>query len=307
MMSYQSLTALSVGKVAWDWLAELQPAYPLGATKRGAFFQLDSGGVIFLSLEPFCGPLTINLEPDSGECARIARSEACVSQEAIDFKQINLTVSLRSSRVWEAAVPEMGRSLPTESRERNIARVIARFLDMDPRSELACLLPYLKEDQLPESLLANPFWPRICRLKESVSARAGDNSDMNALAGSLGDFLGLGPGLTPSGDDFVMGFLLALNRWGQVLFPGVQPEGLNQALADLAARKTTTLSASLIACSAQGQADERLVRAFDGIMTGELDPRTCERLLSGWGSSSGLDALAGFIIGHLLGGSYGEG
>lgn len=306
-MPYRSLTALAVGKVAWDWLAETQPAYSLGVTKRGVFFQMAGGGVIFLSLEPFCGPLTINLGPDSGECARIARSEAAVSREAIDFKQINLTVSLRSSRVWEAPVPETGRSLPTESRERNIACMIARFLDMDTRSELACLLPHLKEDQPPESFLANPFWPRICRLKESARSGAGDHGNMAALAGSLGDFMGLGPGLTPSGDDFVMGFLLALNRWGQVLFPGVQPAHLNRVLSDLAVQKTTALAASLIACAAQGQADERLVGALDGIFLGEPDPETSANLLLGWGSSSGLDALAGFIMGHLIGGKHGEG
>jgi hypothetical protein len=113
--------------------------------------------------------------------------------------------------------------------------------------------------------------------------------------------------LTPSGDDFVMGFLLALNRWGKVLFPGLDPAPLNKALQNLADIKTTALSASLIACAEQGQADERLVRVFDGIFLGEPDTETCANLLSGWGSSSGLDALSGFIIGHLIGGKHGEG
>jgi len=263
--------------------------------------------VIFLSLEPYCGPLTINLGCEFEELARIARFEAYISREAVDFKQIGLTVALRSSRVWEAPIPETGRSLPVESRELNLTRIIARVMERDSRSGLTSLLPSLKEDQLPESFQANPFWPRICRLKESAKAGSGRYGNMDELAGPLGEFLGLGPGLTPSGDDFVLGYLLALNRWGQVLFPGVQPAPLNQALSDLAARKTTALAASLIACAALGQADERLVRAFDGIFLGEPDPETCANFLLRWGSSSGLDALAGFIMAHLIGGKYGEG
>jgi hypothetical protein len=57
--------------------------------------------------------------------------------------------------------------------------------------------------------------------------------------------------------------------------------------------KTTTVSANLIDCAARGQADERLIRALDGIETGELSALECAHALGSWGNTSGLDALIG--------------
>lgn len=298
--------AHAVGRIAWDLLAEPQKAFLLGLTKRGAFYQLACDWVIFISLETFRGPLTLNLGDEIKELHRVAQAEAYFSQESVQFKEIGLAVDLCAAQVWEVGVHEPGRALPPESRVQTIAYLINHDMGRQNLSPLARLLPFLLMNELPEGMPANTYGSLISRMKEIWKEDAGDNLRIARLAQTLGEFLGLGPGLTPSGDDFVMGFLLALNRWGQVLFPGVQPAPLNQTLSDLAAIKTTALSASLIACSAQGQADERLVLAFDGIMLGEPAPEICADLLSSWGSSSGLDALAGFIIGHLIGGTHGE-
>jgi hypothetical protein len=301
----RTVSAHAIGKVALDLLAEPQAVDPLGLTKRGVFLGVARNRVIFLSLETFRGPLTVNMRDEVGNLDQIERSKVSCSRESIRFQDV--IIDLRSAQVWEAATPDIGHILPGESRERNLIRIITRVMERDALSELAHLLPYLMEKQLPETLQANSYWLQISRLKEIGKEFLGNEIQMLGLAQALGDFLGLGPGLTPSGDDFVMGFLLALNRWGKVLFPGLDPAPLNKALENLAVIKTTALSASLIACAAQGQADERLIRAFDGIFTGKPDPGTCADLLSGWGSSSGLDTLAGFIIGHLIGGKHGEG
>jgi len=119
-----------------------------------------------------------------------------------------------------------------------------------------------------------------------------------ALSSALVAFIGKGQGLTPSGDDLVTGLLLAVNRWGSRLFPGQEMRlgRLNRAAIQVAHRNTTTLSANLIECAALGQADERLVTALDGIMTGKPEPSVCADLLLGWGSSSGSDALAGMVL-----------
>ncbi len=105
--------------------------------------------------------------------------------------------------------------------------------------------------------------------------------------------LGLGEGLTPAGDDLVLGFLLAINRWGDLLCPDQDGREINQTIRQAAHRKTNTLSANLIECASLGQADERLILALDGIMTGEPDPDTCVAHLLSWGHTSGAYVLAG--------------
>jgi len=110
---------------------------------------------------------------------------------------------------------------------------------------------------------------------------------------SLISNLGLGPGLTPSHDDIVIGFLLTLNRYGR--YPH------NDLIIKEARARTTTLSANLIECAAQGLADERLIRVVDCIFTGERDDRALDEML-GWGESSGLNVLLGIslAIHHMI-------
>jgi hypothetical protein len=107
--------------------------------------------------------------------------------------------------------------------------------------------------------------------------------------------LGAGGGLTPSGDDFILGFLLSLNRWKHALFPDVDVKNLNRQIITAAYQKTTTLSANLIECAALGWADERLIRACDSMMSA-IHPNTQFLApLLGWGNSSGVDVFVGFV------------
>jgi hypothetical protein len=77
---------------------------------------------------------------------------------------------------------------------------------------------------------------------------------------------------------------------------GIDIHWLNREIPARANNLTSALSASLIACAARGQADQRLIDSLDGIVTGSLPPETCVTTLAGWGSSSGLDALAGMAL-----------
>jgi hypothetical protein len=120
--------------------------------------------------------------------------------------------------------------------------------------------------------------------------RSGEPGDLIA---ALVDGLGRGPGLTPAGDDLVLGFLLALNRWGDRLHSYLPQEQINRALVEAAHQSTTALSASLIGCAAHGLADERLVLALDGLVSGNLAEDLIVDHLLGWGHTSGAAALQG--------------
>jgi hypothetical protein len=117
-----------------------------------------------------------------------------------------------------------------------------------------------------------------------------------AIADCLEAILGLGAGLTPSGDDVTAGILLALTRWGHVLAPDLEIKALAEDVVQRAYRKTTTLAANLIECASLGQANERLILALDGILSGHADAPTCAEYLAGWGHTSGMDALAGMAL-----------
>jgi hypothetical protein len=103
---------------------------------------------------------------------------------------------------------------------------------------------------------------------------------------------GLGGGLTPAGDDFIVGVLLA--AWAGMLGPGVEEMG--PAVAEAAAPRTTSLSATYLRAAARGECMEGWHRLFAAICGGqEARVRLAINDLLAVGHTSGADALAGFL------------
>jgi hypothetical protein len=160
--------------------------------------------------------------------------------------------------------------------------------------EVLITLKELGSAQLEGGIPEKPFThPEIVQLIQALN-----RDEPAALGDALMPFIGRGNGLTPSGDDLLTGLLLMLNRWGAALYPGleIRIQTLNRAAIRASHQKTTLLSANLIECAALGQADERLVTALDGIITGQPEPSACANSLLAWGNSSGSDALAGITL-----------
>ena len=119
--------------------------------------------------------------------------------------------------------------------------------------------------------------------------------------------IGLGPGLTPSGDDFVGGLLFAAYHLKEA-FPNKlrwNTEADERAVAGLLAGSismTNPISHALLRDHAQGQSYEAVHDLLDGILTGEsdLDIGTQVMRVTSIGSSSGWDMLTGLLTGMLL-------
>lgn len=105
---------------------------------------------------------------------------------------------------------------------------------------------------------------------------------------------GLGPGLTPAGDDLLAGSACLLARAGRL------PPGLAAALAGLPPGATTPLSRHLLARAAQGVAGEHHLAFVDALLAGAA-PAPLAALLA-HGATSGRDFAAGAILAvHTLG------
>ena len=105
---------------------------------------------------------------------------------------------------------------------------------------------------------------------------------------------GLGNGLTPAGDDFLMGVFYAM--WAKWASPRLRP--LLEVMLDAASPRTTALSVTWLRAAARGEAAEpwhRLVEALADSDQGTL--QTAAEGILVMGHSSGRDALAGFTAG----------
>jgi hypothetical protein len=105
----------------------------------------------------------------------------------------------------------------------------------------------------------------------------------NALADEAQLLIGLGPGLTPSGDDYLGGMLVALRLSGR----GMQADGLWRWLQPRLRERTSLISAAHLAAAAAGEAHE----ALHAVLGGNPDLDNLDRV----GHTSGWDALAGAV------------
>lgn len=283
--------AKTIGRLAYESLTPDQEAFLVGLTSRGLFVRVGDSRVIFLSFETWRGPLTLTLTEDAVELRSLEHgSPVRITSGQLVFPDAGVAVTVHSNAVWQQPPPSHP-ARPVAEQLDNLRFFAAQIALAKNGQGFSALLPSLLG--LPtttapgeESLLAT-----LLGLRQALR-----NANAPASAERIGKLLGLGSGLTPSGDDVVTGLLLAFNRWRPVLWPGGDLGRLNALVVEAAYRATTTLSANLIECAAQGESDERLVTALDSIVTGHPPVSECVPLLLGWGSSSGADALVGMTL-----------
>ena len=136
-----------------------------------------------------------------------------------------------------------------------------------------------------------------------VSARVTDSAqqlysgivsgDMPKIYLGAANMAGLGVGLTPSGDDFLMGVIYAL--WA--IFDQKDAARWSRKIAEAASSRTNMLSGAMLQESANGYASEHWHVLVDVLCKENVTDvtRACMDILS-LGHTSGSDALAGFLF-----------
>ncbi|MFG1942945.1 DUF2877 domain-containing protein [Nonomuraea sp. NPDC048826] len=111
--------------------------------------------------------------------------------------------------------------------------------------------------------------------------------------------VGLGPGLTPSGDDVLAGLLVTLRHLGTATGAtrALDLAGWLGATVTFDARtRTTPISATLLHCAARGEACPEVLAVLRGL-AGRQPLEPALRRLSGLGHTSGADLAQGIAIG----------
>ena len=145
----------------------------------------------------------------------------------------------------------------------------------------------------PASPRRNPLGARFARAIPALSrwldgALVGPNAPAPR---PVIDLLGLGGGLTPSGDDCLVGVLVALHAFGA--------RGAAESVARIVARhaphRTSRLSAAHLDAACAGEAIEPVHSAIEAIAF-NASPEPAIDGLERYGHASGYDALAGVLL-----------
>jgi hypothetical protein len=163
-------------------------------------------------------------------------------------------------------------------------------------AQLPTLQALCREEAPQESLLtlldSEPAAGPLARALQAALSELGVglSGDLGQLRTGAVKLTGLGGGLTPSGDDFLIG----TDIWLWLTHP--RPTGVCQIIADAAIGRTTTLSEALLKATARGECSEPWHELLAAMCGGtEAEVTTAARRVLKVGATSGADALAGFI------------
>ena len=186
------------------------------------------------------------------------------------------------------------------------ARVHALFRNLDPSqakgfgSFIPLILSLSQNESIgPASESSDPVL-RFAQPLVLDMARACLESQPSRLSQIADQLIGLGAGLTPSGDDFLGGFLFAVNQL-QAAYPGF---GFPNSMIPIESfrSRTHSISFTLLKDHVNGHSIEPLHRILNGIISDEsfesIHPFILR--LTQIGHSTGWDLLAGLLTGLLI-------
>ena len=202
-----------------------------------------------------------------------------------------IRLDLQGARAWHPPARSEACLSVREVAER-LAGIRARLVPPAPATGFGGLL-----------LGAKPAFPLALAMPHvrALASAYRDDCAEDAFTASL-PLLGLGPGLTPSGDDLVGAALFARRSIAQF---DERWESVARALAAESSRCGSTVSAALFSDLAAGQTFEPLHRLAQALSNGAEAADAVVPELLAIGHSSGWDMLAGFMLGAGSGSAAG--
>ena len=219
--------------------------------------------------------------------ARLRPGQVAVLQDmALQIPAADVLVDFSRAAVWKGTVATVS---PTLRQLRELCDMV-RSRAPDQGIAPALFPPGNSHSAFERALVA--------RLAQALPklARATEARDAGAVVSALGALVGLGAGLTPAGDDFIVGYLAAL--WSR----SYHEHGIATMLSALAvpvgqlALHTNAISRQILLDALGGHFGQRLTEVVSGLCgCGEVTGAAL-RLLE-VGHSSGADGLCGLLFG----------
>lgn len=282
--------ALRMTPAARAWLGGQGPARPLHIFSQVCNLIDEEGSVLSLQTDRLPdGPLSLTLPAAAFGTAGFDRwisGQTVVERGQAALQLGRWTIDWSRAATWDP-MPDWGRLRQSEAWRGHLGALGGLLVAEAPPGGLAGLLGHGQPaaDPLAVHLLAAAK-PLAVGLQWGLAS-----GDQPAMAEGAAGLAGLGGGLTPSGDDYLVGVMHAL--WAER--PPVEAAELSWLLAETAAPRTTPLSAAWLRTAADGQASS-LWHDLLSALLGQAGPvQPAARSLMAVGHTSGADALAGFL------------
>jgi hypothetical protein len=297
------VAACSMSRSVQERLQERSFAAQVLAVFDHACDLVTRGGDVMALATPHVGngPFNIVIDGPAGVFAGIERGEP-VTLEGRGLRIGSLGVDLGQAAIWEPR-PDWH---ALRSQHVAIASRLPMLRDIclrhAPDGSLLALLQEVPPPKpkppsrpgKPDEVRDRPWFGILSVLPAANEAaqalRSGWVGDRAQLRRGGAGLAGLGGGLTPAGDDFLAGAML----WAWLAHP--TPDRLCHTLVEVAAPRTTILSAAFLKAAARGECSASWHALFKWLSEGrEAQIAAAVQEVLSHGATSGADGLAGFL------------
>jgi len=226
-----------------------------------------------------------------------AGGEVSVSGGLLRAPGISIRVTLITGQVPSAA--GVGALVDTRTFRARLARLVDAAMVGDEGDSLLWVVADLRSEERRGKILS----PVVQMIRPGIVALASalTSSESEAMAEAAAGLVGLGPGLTPAGDDLLCGLMLG-RAYGARVPGGPGPDhGLNRAVLQAASSRTHILSRVMLERASRGVTTVGLDRLLRSLV--EKQPpcpvEEADRAVLGLGATSGRDFLSGVALAWL--------
>lgn len=276
----------SIGLIAARTLDQAEEAIVLAAFQRS--FYLDADGELIAVVDgSLCnGPLNLRTTAVLTADLGVAPGQRwCIGPNHLHGPN-GLEIDLSKASIWEPKTTSpIDRTAVSEGFNNLQVQLAQRQLPEE--GLLRLVLPAVQ----PISAVEKAAAPAITRLDKTL--REAFEELPSTTFDGVTDLLGLGPGLTPSGDDVLGGVLIACHRLGEI----AAAEKLADAVNARAALRTNAISHAHLRAATLGYGAAPLHDLLDAVIG--VDQKAIARALDATakiGHSSGFDALGGIYL-----------
>ncbi len=277
------LQARSASAPVLEFLGAPRTGHVVATFARSCYLDLNGRTIALVAPDLHNGPLNLVVEP-APEFDQIAVGTWVSSTaQAVQLAEA-FAIILHGAAVWDPVLPRLERTASVRLLDQ--LQVLQDLVAAEaPAGGLARAGPGQAGGEV--TVLEQSAGPALADLAQGLQ-----REDATLVARAVRGLAGLGPGLTPSGDDILVGGLLAL-----AVLPGADAPSMREAMASPARPRTTRISEAYLEAASYGQASEAWHHLIAALLTHDTTriPDAARAVLA-IGETSGSDTLAGFLL-----------
>jgi hypothetical protein len=302
------LPVLCLGELAVNVLLPDSEGVVIATLSKAAYLKDPFDDVIWLI--PAELPMSKRAIQIAGSLPELAVNTHYVLKDKVLRLKSGCCLDLHFAKEWKPPVIPPDKALPIECLIKNLDPFVSSWTSLSPPSGFGKFIPEIMTLAQAPAKIVNAYQKPELKVNQRFAwssihqiVRACLRHDLHAMLMHAVDLIGLGEGLTPSGDDFIGGLLFCIRTLQDIyrpFHPSILP--LVEDFIEHSKSRTNLISYTMLKDHAHGHASE-ILHAFIHALFTDQDQQTIVHLgseLIQIGHSTGWDLLAGILTGLLL-------